>query len=346
MKSTNAAYSFACAYLKGEEARTVSSEQVEGLLQRTSSIRESLEIIKDTDLGEYLWDRPINKVSDIDLVLWEYLHECGERLKRFRLPRDMELLLKLYLQKYDVLNVKIALRKVISKETPQPAPIGDIYDMGNLDELMIAETIRDISEVLVKSDLVDYIDVLDSIKDVDRRSLIEGETRLDGRYYNKMQKSMSGMIDGGIMNIAVTTVIDLTNMAVLFRKALEKQPEFFGDFFLDGGQVFDEATLRELSAMKHQEIVSRLEETDYDLLAQDIVKLFDKTGTADAVDRVMDRYKYRLLQDLLSPRVLSPCNLYWYFMVKELEIRNLRLTLKASFDGLEPSETREYLVAI
>ena len=155
MKLISAAYSFASAYLKGEEARTLATEHIEGLTQRTSSIRDSLEIIKDTDLGEYLWDQPINKVSEIDIYLWDYLRTCGERLKRFRLPRDMALLLHLYLRKFDVLNMKIALRKVVSKESLPAAPIGAIYELGYLDELMLAETIRDVSEALIKSDLID-----------------------------------------------------------------------------------------------------------------------------------------------------------------------------------------------
>ncbi len=344
MKLINAAYSFAYAYLKGEESRCITAEHVEGLIQRTSSIRETLEVIKDTDLGEYLWDQPINRVSDIDSILWEYLRECGERLKKFRLPEDMSLLLDLYLRKFDLLNVKLALRRVISKESLSPAPIGSIYEMGNLDELMLAETIRDVNEVLIKSDLVDYIEIINEIKDVDRRSLIEGETRIDNHYYNQLQQAMAKMIDGGILNMAVTTLIDTTNLALLFRSALKERSESLGDFFLLGGQVFSEPMLRELSTMKPLEIVSRLEETDYDLLAQDMVKLYEKTGMIDAVDRVMEKHKLSLLQDLLSPRALSPCNLFWYFIVKELEIRNLRLVLKATSDGVAPSETREYLV--
>ena len=188
------------------------------------------------------------------------------------------------------------------------------------------------------------MDIINDIKDIDRRSLIGGETRLDDRYYGQLQHAMAKMIDGNILNTAVTTLIDTTNLALLFRSALKETTDSLGDFFLGGGQVFSEAALREMSTMKPLEIISRLEETDYALFAQDMVKLYEKTGMIDAVDRIIEKQKFRLLQELLSPRVLSPCNLFWYLILKEYEIRNLRLLLKATFDGVSPSETRDYLV--
>lgn len=346
MKLVNPSYSFASAYLKGEEARCVTSDHVEGMLQRTSTIRETLETIRSTDLGEHLWEQPVNRIDELDGALWDYFRFCRNRLDAFRLPRDMAFLMDLYLRKFDLMNVKIALRKVTGKEQPSPVPMGDIYDLGYLDELMLAENIRDINEVLVKADLIDYIDVLDGIKDLDRRSLIDGETRLDNRYFNHLLHAVSGMIDGGILATAVTTIIDSTNLSLLFRSAFRKTSDASSEFFLLGGQVLPEATLRELLAVKPLEIIARLEGTDYEMVAQELVKLYDKSGAIDAVDRVVEKHKYRFLQDLLSPRALSPCNLLWYFLVKELEIRNVRLLLKTVNDGIEPSETRDYLVMV
>jgi vacuolar-type H+-ATPase subunit C/Vma6 len=51
-----------------------------------------------------------------------------------------------------------------------------------------------------------------------------------------------------------------------------------------------------------------------------------------------------LLKEMLSPRVLTPLVIAWYLIVKEIEIRNLRLVLKATFDTIPVEEIKEYLV--
>ena len=51
-----------------------------------------------------------------------------------------------------------------------------------------------------------------------------------------------------------------------------------------------------------------------------------------------------MLKDILSPRVLSPLVLVWYLILKEIEIRNLRLVLKTILDGVAVQEIKNYLV--
>jgi vacuolar-type H+-ATPase subunit C/Vma6 len=41
---------------------------------------------------------------------------------------------------------------------------------------------------------------------------------------------------------------------------------------------------------------------------------------------------------------MSPLVAIWYLVLKEIEVRNLRLSLKAVFDGISPEEIKEYLV--
>jgi len=46
----------------------------------------------------------------------------------------------------------------------------------------------------------------------------------------------------------------------------------------------------------------------------------------------------------LSPVVLSPLVMAWYLILKEVEIRNLRLILKAIADSMPVDEIKRYLV--
>ena len=49
-------------------------------------------------------------------------------------------------------------------------------------------------------------------------------------------------------------------------------------------------------------------------------------------------------QGILSPRVMTPLMIVWYLIVKEVEIKNLRLVLKAAFDNIPVDEIKRYLV--
>jgi len=71
------------AYLKGEESRAVTAEQIEEMLQRSSTMQDALEIIGETDIGEYLLDQPIKTFVDADNFLWTYLGECLEHIEGF-----------------------------------------------------------------------------------------------------------------------------------------------------------------------------------------------------------------------------------------------------------------------
>jgi vacuolar-type H+-ATPase subunit C/Vma6 len=47
---------------------------------------------------------------------------------------------------------------------------------------------------------------------------------------------------------------------------------------------------------------------------------------------------------MLSPRVMTPLMIVWYLVLKELEVRNLRLVLKATFDNIAVDAIKDYLV--
>jgi vacuolar-type H+-ATPase subunit C/Vma6 len=60
----------------------------------------------------------------------------------------------------------------------------------------------------------------------------------------------------------------------------------------------------------------------------------------------VDRYKFSLLTEMLSRKLMSPLIIVWYLILKETEIKNLRLVFKAAFDGRLPEEIKDSLVII
>lgn len=339
-------YAFTSAYLKGEEARGIASSHIEGTVQRSRTVQEVLEVIKDTDIGEYLLEFAPSGWStfdEMDQSLGTYFENCLDRLNRFKLPADMAKMLESYVNKYDILNVKTALRGILAETTYPLIPVGEIYRQDYFETVTGASNPEELSDVFVKINLSDFAVIVKEIKEKDTRSTVEGEFKLNHLYFHKMLAALKHMGDGSILTKALGIIIDLANLYTVFRSVLGTKG-LSGEMIFDGGHMLTGDTVRELQSLKIGEIAGRLEYTEYYQLAQDIAKSYEKEGTVTVIDRIIERHKIRLLGDLLSPRALSPCNLFWYLIVKELEIRNARMIFKTLMDGVPLSEIRDYLV--
>jgi vacuolar-type H+-ATPase subunit C/Vma6 len=224
------------------------------------------------------------------------------------------------------------------------SPLGTLYSEGYLEALSNAKSIEEISEVLESCKLDDYSAIVKDIREKEARSTFEGEFRLESLYYTTLRSSLNNMSDGGVLAKSLGIMIDLANLQVVFRSALGKGNPGMGDFILDGGHMLSANTIKELLSLTMAEIIGRLEATEYHQMAREISRGYEKEQTIAIVDKIMGDYRFRLLRDLLSPRALSPCNLFWYLIIKESEIRNVRIILKSLEDGIQLSDVRDYLV--
>jgi len=340
----SARYAFISAYLKGEETRSVNREHINEILQRSANIQDALEIISDTDIGGYLLDQPIKTFDDADNYLWIYMGECLKRLEGFSIPPEMSRIISLYVEKYDVLNIRIALRMFSRRAISSMIPLGTIHDREYLEEMSAAREKDKVSEILARCNLGDYIRTMEDTNEKDRQSVSEGEVKLQNIYHQKVLKILKNMSDGHLLVHAFESIIDSANLQTIFRLSLGGSYTASAPV-LSGGRVLPEDTIRELLTLRITEITGKLENTGYHMMSQDVAKGYEKDGKITIVDKVTEKYRFRLLKDLLSPRVLSTSNMLWYLLLKELEIRNLRLIFKILSDGIPAAEIRELVIA-
>ncbi len=347
MNQINTRYAFTSAYLKGEEARSLSAEHIDGMFQRSMSLQDILDSIRDTDIGEYLLEFTTGGTKtfdDTDTFLWTYFGGCLERLKRFEIPADMVRMLDSYIKKYDIANIKTSLRKVLSETPAEMSPLGTLYSEGYLEALSDAKSIEEIFDVLESCKFDDYSAIVKDIKEKEGRSTFEGEFRLESLYFKTLRSSFKAMSDGGVLVKSLGIMIDLANLQVVFRSALGKGNPGMGDFILEGGHMLSPNTIKELLSLTMTEIIGRLDATEYHQMAREISRSYEKEQTIAVVDKIMEGYRFRLLRELLSPRALSPCNLFWYLITKETELRNVRIIIKSLEDGIQLSDVRDYLI--
>jgi len=333
------------AYLKGEEAKIVTSSHVSSM-SKASSIKDVLEIIRDTDIGNYLEGVLIETFDELDEYLWMYFDDCLRRLELFKpLPADMVKILKAYIVKYDVLNIKAALQGISTGRKAIMIPVGVMHNQGLLDELSSAGDVDGMVKLLVRGKLEGYATILEEYKmDEGAGAGLRAEARLDGEYYRNLLNVTKDIIDGALLSKSFTTIIDMKNLQVILRAIIGGMDLEAAGYTISGGYMISEAMAKDLASLKLAEIPDRLDNTQYRNVVEEVITNYDRTKSITAVGEIIEKHKFRLSQEILSPRVLSPLVMVWYLILKEIEIRNLRLILKAMFDNIPVEEVRNYLV--
>lgn len=339
-------YEFITACLKGGEARIITHDHI-NRISRASSIQDVLTDIIDTDIGDYLDEVPVNTFNELDEHLWGYLRRCIARIEGFQfLPGDVLKILRAYIVKYDVHNIKAALRRVLTGKKARVIPLGTIYNSGLLNELSDAETTDSIIEILGKCNLRDYVASLDGgkIEEGTKPGLI-AEAELDSVYYKNVLDTTRGMKDGFVLAKAFGLIIDLTNLQILCRAIIEEIGTQAATSIITEGYLLPARNIKEMLPFKLTDVPDKLGNDLYRQVLEDVLNTYNRTHSITAVEETIDKYKFSLVRELLSPRVLSPLVVVWYLIIKEIELRNLRLILKATFDNISLEEIKHYLVA-
>ncbi len=340
-----AKYAFISAYLKGEEPKAVTSEHIDKML-KASSIQDALEVIRDTDVGSYFEELTVKNFDDLDEHLWKYFVQRVNYVESFKfLPRDVLKLSRAYMVKYDVLNIKASLQSISTGKKSYMIPAGAICDNGLLDELSAIQNLDGIIELLCYCQMGGYIPAVEGYEPTGgMKSKLLVEARLDSEYYKSMLKMARGIKDGAVLSKAIGLLIDLTNLQITSRAIIAGIGTDAFECTIPSGYMVTEKDIQDLLSFKLTDMPHRLENPQYKHLAEEILISYDKTSNITAVEETIDKYKFRLLKEILSPRILSPLVMAWYLVLKEFEIRNLRLILKTIADGIPTEEIKEYLV--
>jgi len=338
-------YPFFSAYLKGEEARLVTSDHINRMTS-ISRLQDMLEIIKGTSLGSYLGGVLVETFDELDGYLWRYLGDCLERVAWFKpVPADMLKILRAYTAKYDVLNIKAALGGISTGRPFPPIPIGVIHNYGLLTELGRAEDVAGLTAILARCQLGDYVPALAGYQaEGGAESKLLAEARLDRVYYQNLLEAARDTADGDTLAKVFGTMIDMKNLQVMLRAVIASTGSGAARYIVSGGYRLSGEAIRELLPLKIGDIPGRLADTPYRSVAEAVANEYDRTRSLAVVDEVLEGHRFRLSREVLSPREQSPLMIAWYLILNETEVRNLRLISKAVLDNIPVAGRKDYLV--
>ena len=338
-------YAFISALLKGAETKTVTSEHIDKMMT-ASNLQDALAIIREADIGSYLEGLPVRTFDDVDECLWGYLAHRIRYVESLKfLPKEILKLSRAYMVKYDIFNIKAALQGISTGKKASMIPVGIIYNNALLDELSNAENVDDIIQLLIKCKLGDYVPALEQYKmDEGVKSKLLAQTKLDNKYYENMLNVSKAISDGHALSKTLGLTIDLTNLQIITRAIIEGTGAEIAEYAIAGGYMIVGQALKDLASSELAEVPTKLGGTPYQGIAKEVLSSYETTKSISVVSEIIDKHKFRLAKEMLSSRLLSPVVMAWYLILKEVEIRNLRLALKAIVDGILVQEIKNYLV--
>ena len=341
----NPRHAFISAFLKGEETKIVTSEHIDKMMS-ASNLQDALVIIRETDIGSYLEDLPVRTFDDIDKCLWGYLAQRIRYVESLKFPpKEIRKLSRAYLMKYDIFNIKAALQGISTGKKATMIPVGIIHNNALLDELSNAENVDDIIQLLIECKLGDYVLALEQYKmSESAKSKLFAQTKLDNKYYENMVNVSKAISEGLVLSKTLGLTIDLTNLQIITRAIIKGIGAEIAEYAIAGGYMIAGQAIKDLASSELADVPTKLEGTPYQGIAKEVLSSYETTRDISVVSEIIDKHKFRLAKEMLSSRLLSPLVMAWYLILKEIEIRNLRLAFKAIVDGVPVQEIKNYLV--
>ncbi len=256
---------------------------------------------------------------------------------------ELRRMLLLYLQRYDVYNVKTVLRGRFAGASEEevtrnliPAGALGIEDLEGLARL---GSVAEVVEELRKSPYGAALE--ETAATVDR--LTEIENALDRAYYAKLLESVDATNEPKKAFLAfLREEVDAVNVKTLLRLRAASV-EDAGDLFLDGGRDLGTDVLRRLLRAPAADVLTELEATR---LASHIegVRAFLNTGNLNPAITSLDRRLVEIAEPFAQRYPLSILPVIDYVLRKRREVDNLRVIAYGKSTRIKESTIEELVI--
>ena len=266
---------------------------------------------------------------------------------------DAETLINIFLNKWDIQNIKTILRGINIQEMPEEiaeslAPAGALND-ATLAEMIKQPDVKAIIDLLATWGIEYSRPLTRHFKEFsETRDLVVLEYALDKFYYSHALDAVAGdSYDEGIIRGIVRTEIDVTNIKNVLRIIRDKveleDPQYY---FISGGKELDVDKLSALSKTRTMDgVTKQLAGSSYDFLA----RLPDEYVTAEKIspfEKELDKFLLQKALRLFSGDPLSLALVIGYLWAKSNEITNIRIIAMCKTEYVPEKEVMEELVFV
>ena len=282
--------------------------------------------------GIALIERALNK---------NFIHTV-EKLKMISPPSYADFI-DIYLMKYDIENIKTVLRIRLSGIQNDFEGLFIPTGLLNLSKIkaLMGKEIDDISKEL-PSPLKEFLSVY---KEINKNDLSFIETKLDHFYFDKLLAFVEAIPEKGIvLKNFLLNRISIHNILVFLKLTRENIPkqDISKYIYQRGNRQF---FLKLINAKSNEEVIKIISNSKYRKIKKDI-ESFLNGGSLVAVEIALQQYMLRNALPFQHQNPLTVYSILSYLIVKEFEMKNINLIIKAKYLGLDAKKIEPHLVLI
>ncbi len=351
---TKVDYEYIGARIRGMKSRLLERKELEALGAKMD-INSFVDELENTPYRQDLEDASVKYIglACVEDALRRNLSKTFRLILSFVKGEDAETLINIFLNKWDIQNIKTILRGKNIQEVPEEiaeslAPAGALSD-ATLTEMIKQPDVKAVIDLLATWGIEYSRPLTQHFKEFsETRDLVVLEYALDKFYYNHALDAVAGdSYDEGIIRGIVRTEIDVTNIKNVLRIIRDKveleDPQYY---FISGGKELNVDKLSALSKARTMDgVTKQLAGTSYAFLAQ----LPDQYITAEKIspfEKELDKFLLQKALSLFSGDPLSLALVIGYLWAKLNEITNIRIIAMCKSEYVPEKEVMEELVFV
>jgi V/A-type H+-transporting ATPase subunit C len=266
---------------------------------------------------------------------------------------DAQTLMQIFLNKWDIQNIKTILRGKNIHESANEiieslAPAGALDD-ATLIELTKQQDVKAVIDLLATWGSEYSRPLTQHFKEFsESNDLVVLEYALDKFYYDNALDVVAGdEYDEGIIRGMLTREIDVINIKSVLRIIRDKaEPEDVQYYFISGGKELDINKLSALSATRTIDgVIKQLTGTSYNVLAK-VPDEYVKIEKISAFEKELDTFLLHKALSLFTGDPLSIALAVGYLWAKLNEIANIRIIAMCKTEYVPEKELMEELVFV
>ena len=255
-----------------------------------------------------------------------------------------------YLRKFDAWNAKTVLRGLYA-ESDSEAIEDDLIRAGELTEDRLAAMIGagSIETAIAELSGTIFTEPLEeAFQDYESTGLLVPlENAIDRAYYENLLDGVSGVMEGPAALYAefLEAEIDFRNVRNALRIARSGADIDPGEYFIEGGNLFDADGIAGLTA-NMDELIDRLRQSTYGDQLEDAIDELEDADSLVGFERGVEAALLEYSGTLSNRYPLSVCPVLAYVLAKEREVDNIRAVARGREAGLDPEEIESDLVVL
>jgi V/A-type H+-transporting ATPase subunit C len=302
-----------------------------------SGFKESINTLKDYSIeGE--------NTHDIQRSLDDHFIQTMKMMRKDS-PKEMSDFYDIYLEKLDVRLIKKMIKNKLENKPVEEIKIDETNlpaIQGLLEKLKDAEK-KDLPEIL--SDYGFGTKITDIISQ-EKADFLALDSEIDKHVISKFRLVKVPYKCEQAKQKFINRMIDILNVKnVLRAKQLGYDNESCKKLFLGEGQEIASWKFKEMTEVDQvSQVISSVEGTSYYGVLKDAIEEYNKEGSVQVLENVLDGLFLKLMRDLSLQHFISIGPTIRFLISKEFEIQNLKIIAKGIGENLSSDIIKKFVV--